>query len=73
MEHEILYKVIDKEIRGFRTVRMVLNTLEDGYYVFWNLYFNTTQEKHNFKIFKTKKAAENFFNGCLETLDFLAG
>ena len=71
MKHEFIYKVIDKKLRGFRTVRMVLNTLEGGYYVFWNLYFNTTPEKHNFKIFKTKKAAENFFNGCLETLDFL--
>ena len=71
MKHEFIYKVIDKKLRGFRTVRMVLNTLENGYYVFWNLYSNTTQEKHNFKIFKTKKAAENFFNGCLETLDFL--
>ena len=71
MKHEFIYKVIDKKLRGFRTVRMVLNTLEDGYYVFWNLYSNTTLEHANFKNFKTKKAAENFFNGCLETLDFL--
>lgn len=75
MKKDILYKVVDKKLRGLRTVKMVLNTFEDGYYVFWNLYFNnnfSVQEHTNFKIFKTKRAAENFFNGCLETLDFLA-
>ena len=71
MKHESIYKVIEKKLRGFKTVKMVLNTFDDGYYVFWNLYFNNKQEKTNFTIFKTKKAAENFFNGCLETLDFL--